>query len=145
MDNWRDIADQLDDDQRCQLERLENASGHGKTVTFLFAGQQTDVPDALLRIARNMAAENLCQTVLSDVPAPAGAVTVDRWEHYSHGWARHFTSGTVQAGPAAVTVHGLQHSDGDCRRWVSVRGADELDTDQARELAAALAAAADTL
>ena len=124
MTSWHDFTSELTDEQCDELAELEN-----------FA----DKPATLLAIARAFAAENIAAAVLSGVEAPTGALTVDVWEHgRGDVWSRHFLGPACQAGGATVTVHGVQHSDGNCRRWIGVRGADELNPGQAEELASAL-------
>jgi hypothetical protein len=130
---WREIADQLSHEQIAEIARFE-------------ASERGDKPHALLTIARGMAAENMAATVLSDLPTPAGAVSVDRWEHISDDtWGRHFNGTTRRVGPATVTIHGEQFSDGHCKRWISFRDADELTSAQMRELIAAECAATDEM
>jgi len=130
--HWHDIADELTPAQIAELTEWE-------------AFERGDKPGGLLCVARGMAAENLAAAVLSTIPAPAGAVTVRGWENISGDtWQRYFTGTARRAGPATVTICGMQSADGAVERWLAVDADDlELSPAQARELATAQWAAAD--
>jgi hypothetical protein len=130
--SWRDLADRLTAAQVAQLERLEQ-----------------DEPRTLLQLARQWAAENATDAVLfDDVAPPAGAVRTFAWQLDGDGtWFRDFEGPTRRVGQARVHIYGRQQADGSTRRWIAVgcRDLDQLDAAAARELAAALADAADDL
>ncbi|HTX94571.1 MAG TPA: hypothetical protein VME67_06825 [Mycobacterium sp.] len=126
---WRDVADQLTAAQIAQLERLEH-----------------DEPQTLLTMAREWAAKNVSAEMrFDDVAPPAGAVRTFGWQLDSN-WFRDF-EGTTRGRHARVQIYGRQQEDGSTRRWIAVRARhlDALDAAAARELAAALAEAADEL
>lgn len=127
---WRDVADQLTAAQIAQLERLEH-----------------DEPKTLLETARQWAADNEASaSPLDEVAPPTGAVRMFGWQRDSN-WFRDFKGTLRQGGLARVEICGRQEADGSTRRWISVhtRHLDALDAPAARELAAALTAAADEL
>jgi hypothetical protein len=127
---WRDLADQLTAAQIAQLERLEHHE-----------------PQKLLEMARQWAAENMTDTVLfDDVAPPAGAVRTFAWQLDSN-WFRDFEGTTRRVGRIGVHICGRQQADGSSRRWIAIhaRHLDALDAAAARELATALADAADEI
>jgi hypothetical protein len=127
---WRDLADQLTAAQIAQLERLEH-----------------DELQTLLELARQWTAEKMTDAArFDDVAPPAGAVHTFAWQRDSN-WFRDFEGTTRRAGQARVHVFGRQQADGSSRRWIAVHGRylDALDAAAARELAAALADAADEI
>ncbi|TVS77299.1 hypothetical protein [Mycobacterium helveticum] len=127
---WRDVADQLTAAQIAQLERLEH-----------------DEPQTLLEMARQWAADNeATASPLDAVAPPTGAVRTFGWQRDGN-WFRDFKGTLRQGGLARVEICGRQEADGSTRRWISVhtRHLDALDAPAARELAAALTAAADEL
>lgn len=127
---WRDVADQLTAAQIAQLERLER-----------------DEPQTLLGMARQWATENMIAAAPFDqVAQPAGAARTFDWQLDSN-WFRDFEGTTRRAGQARVQICGRQQADGSTRRWITVRThhLDALDPATARELATALADAADEI
>jgi len=127
---WRDLADQLTPAQIAELERLEH-----------------DESKTLLELARRWAAEKMTDAVLfCDVAPPAGAVRSFPWQ-LDKNWFRDFEGTTRRSGQARVHIYGRQQADGLSRRWIAVKAhhLDGLDASAARELAAALADAADEM
>ncbi len=127
---WRDVADQLTAAQIDQLERLER-----------------DEPHTLLEMARQWATKNMTTGMpLDDVALPAGAVRTFDWQLDST-WFRDFEGTARRGGPGRVQICGRQQADGSTRRWIAVhaRHLDALDAATARELAQALAEAADEM
>jgi hypothetical protein len=129
-ETWREVADQLTAAQIAQLDRLER-----------------DEPQTLLEMARQWAVENMTAAVPFDhVAEPAGAVRTFDWQLDS-SWFRDFEGTTHRSGQARVQICGRQEADGSTRRWIAVRARhlDGLQPAAARELAAALADAADEI
>ena len=127
---WRDVADQLTAAQIARLERLEH-----------------DEPQTLLAMAREWAAKNVsAEMPFDDVAPPAGAVRTFGWQ-LDRNWFRDFEGTTRRGTHARVQICGRQQADGSTRRWIAVhtRHLDALDAAAARELAAALAEAADEM
>jgi len=129
---WRDLTDRLTAAQVAQLERLEHAE-----------------PQMLLQMAQRFAAENMTEAVLfEDVAPPAGAARTFAWQLDGGGkWFRDFEGPTRRVGRASVHIYGRQQADGSSQRWITMggRGLDAFDAASARQLAAALADAADEL
>ena len=126
---WRDLADQLTAAQITQLEYIEH-----------------EEPQKL-EMARQLVAENTTDTVLfGDVASPVGAVRTFRWQRDSN-WFREFEGTMRRVGPIRVHICGRQHADGSSQRWIAIhaRHLDALDAARARELATALADAADEI
>jgi len=148
---WRELADQLTSEQISDLEHLDalaDIPGSGFTA------------DSPRRIAEEFAVENAAQVIYADIPAPADAISPPtRWEEWDERtWARGFTSmrrrfeypaGTPGAQPQLVTVDvsGWQLTDGTCERSIYASGdaLESMTPEQAREVAAALLAAADRI
>ena len=132
---WRDLADQLTAKQIAQLD-------NGR-------GQQ---PGDLLDIARDMAAQNLLQLSLSDVPAPHGATDVGAWcqdDDKIGSSSRTVYGGRWTVGNATVVIAGEQHATGATSWQIEVQHAEntvgDLTAEQTRELSRVLAVAADRL
>lgn len=147
MTPWRDLADQLTAQERATFEDLEQDS-------------QGRIPaDVLLDYARHDIEGRLADMAYADVPAPAAAARVGRWEKNlkRDGWSRSVVWRSYSGGAAdlrlaeshiSVEVDGHQQCDGSFTRHVSLWGVDEgreLSSDQARAVAALLVHAADEL
>jgi hypothetical protein len=99
-------------------------------------------------IARGWASCNLEQSFHADVPAPAHAVEVGPWLKPKSGErSRSFRSVTgIDGLDVAVETSGAQYTDGRIEGHVSLTGdLTDLDPAGAREVAAALRAAADVV
>ncbi len=128
---WRDIANQLTGQQRAELAALE---------------VKGDEPATLLFTARDMAAENMTDSVMfGHVEKPPDAVRVYGWREHGAGWSREFHGAPAIIGHAKLWITGRQFGDGRCERGVMLESDDNaaLTTAQVRELAAALIDAAD--
>ena len=125
---WRELADQLTADQIADLRDQErNPRNRG----------------GLVWQARRCAEDNLAELLFAHLPAPAGALNVSAlFLEGMRCWsgARRDAAGGNWAG-----IVGAQYADGRVKREIVVhlRNADALTPQQARELAAALIAAAD--
>ena len=97
---WRDLADQLTDKERACLEHLEQHS----------QGQMS--AEVLLDYARRDIEGRLADMAYCDVPAPAGATWVGKWEKHSELW--------LVAWAAVAGVPRLGNVRG-CRRQPAVR------------------------
>lgn len=148
---WRELADQLTAEQIADLEHLD------ALVDIPGSGFTADSPR---RIAEGYAVENAAQVIYADVPAPADAISPPtRWEEWDDAtWARGFTSmrrrfeypaETPQGQTQKITVDvsGWQLTDGTCERSIYTAGdaLESMTPEQAREVAAALLAAADRI
>ena len=138
MTNWRDIADQLTPTQIGYLEGLEQDPPAG-----LFAE-----PAQHLAFARGWACLNLEQCLHADVAPPADAVAVGPWRASPAGVRRR----SIEPPPIGIAgtdvtlrVRGVQHTDGrvEYRLALSGEGLKNLDPAGARDVAAALLAAAE--
>lgn len=129
---WHDLADQLTADQR---DRLANAD-------HLTDAEQLDM-------ARHYADHNQLQVQLAGVPAPAGAVRCTGWfRDGEDGAGRGVYGKQWKVGGTTVEMGGDQTPDGAVRWRVEVEvahGFSDLNSVQARDLAEALAEAADEL
>lgn len=138
MTTWRDIADQLSPTQVGHLEWLEQDPLNGLL----------NKPAQHLVLARGWASENLEQSLHADVAPPADAVDVGPWLKSSAG-VRTRSYRSVMTGIARLDItlelRGSQYTDGriQCRLSLAGGSLDDLDAAAARELAAALVAAAD--
>ena len=138
MTTWRDIADQLSPTQVGHLEWLEQDPLNGLLAK----------PAQHLVLARGWASENLEQSLHADVAPPADAVDVGPWLKSSAG-VRTRSYRSVMTGLAGLDItlelRGSQHTDGriQCRLGLAGSDLNNLSPAAARELAAALAAAAD--
>ena len=138
MTTWHDIADQLTPAQADLLEWLQ-----GDPLGGLLAR-----PEQHLTIARGWASYNLEQSFHADVTAPANAVEVGPWLRSASGErSRSYRSVTgIDGLEVAVETSGSQYTDGRIDGRVSLTGAvSNLDPAGAREVAAALRAAADLI
>jgi hypothetical protein len=94
-------------------------------------------------------------TELAHIPPPSEATWVSEWDFFEGScgnqyWIRHFEGRrwTVETGdpePIDIDHAGCQLEDGSVKRWISLDGALDLNTDQALMLAATLERAADEL
>jgi hypothetical protein len=144
---WRDLADQLTPEEREVFEDLER-DGQGRIPAHV-----------LLDYARHGIDGRVADMAYGDVPAPAAAARVGRWEKNlkRDGWSRSVVWRSYSGGAAdlrlaeshiSVEVDGHQQCDGSFTRRVSLWGVDEggeLTSDQARAVAALLTLAADEL
>lgn len=135
MTTWRDIAEreQLIPSQIADLERME---------------RQGAPPERVLKEARSYASLNLRGRVdFGDVADPSGAVECHEWQERDGSWSREFTGRIWSVGRDTVTVIGKQDSTGAVvQTWLEIRVDDPVvgtSTADARELAAAIVAAAD--
>jgi hypothetical protein len=142
---WRDIADQLTPKQRAMLDEWDIRPSH--------PGGDEGHRRGLVVVARQMAADNIAQETFARMPKPLGATSVDTWRaDGDRPCIRRFTGPRrrlVAVGGKAATVDilGVQYSDGEIERTISV-SADSVDLGSAhvaRELADSLNAAADDL
>lgn len=140
---WRDLADQLTPEQIAQVEDFERAASHWPP-----AEDGHPRSEGVLNVARKMAELNVAKMVLADVAPPTDAVVVHDWMEWGDGsYQRLFTSWSRKVGGGgSVDVHGFQFNDGRVERLIAYTEGDEsLTAEQARQLAATLAEAADVL
>jgi hypothetical protein len=166
-ESWRDLADQLTPEQVAELDaythsgtRLYQLRGTAITVSaainpgprWVDTGPRWD-DAALLSQARHHARENLTAAMVGEVPPPAGT-SADAWEdndppyRFIRGADRAIAGTTVR-----VLTGAFQFADGsiDVDGQVDVPNVaidgdvDHLSADQARQLAAAVLAAADEI
>lgn len=139
MTTWRDLADQLTPAQIDNLEWLETDSPPGLL----------DKPEQHLMLARGWAADNLEQAWYADVVPPAGAVEVGPWNVSKGVRRRDFRVAETGIAGLDITVEtrGVQNTDGsvDGHLALTGEGLGALDPAAARQLAAALLAAAEGL
>jgi preprotein translocase subunit SecD len=128
--SWREVAAQLTPEQSAQFELLDRSG---------------DDPAALLAMARELVANDVTGVKSGEIAPPADAARLYGWQTYGERTWREFDGSTRQVGSAVIHVRGQQFSDGRCERWISVSAStdEEFQAEQARELAAALRAAAD--
>ena len=140
---WRDYADKLTAEQVASMERFEGKMAH--------IGQVPQAVEALRAEAEYMAQCNAVDAQYADVPLPAGASTdCAGWARNTETgeWARPVEWATFPAPGTAVEVciDGMQSTGGTFTRDISLYAEDcDLSAEQARTLAAVLAAAADEL
>lgn len=137
---WRDLADQLEPKQVAELEYRE------------LHGRQLDSGDPRqLDTARMMVTRNLIQVICADIALPSDADPTNDmgdWYDWDDGiYCRHYNIGQSHAAAGGFVVKGgIQLSDGSVERFISLDCCDDsLTSAAARELAAALLAAADEL
>ena len=140
--SWRDIADQLTPEQVAELDHWEQRPEPHQTDDHL--------REALLRAARDYAGRNIVDIRYSDVPAPPDATDTGAWDKGEGGIYARFIRGTHrQVRHLTVTIGGLQYSNGVIERTIRVQPGEtddgEMTADLAREVAAALTAAADEI
>ena len=131
---WRDLSDQLAPEQCADLAALEDAGA---------------APDTLLLKARELAGENVAEAVMfGELDPPPDADRVFGWQaDAGQGWFREFSCPTTRIGGVAMHVAGRQFNDDRRELWIDVWADDrsKLTPAQARQLGAALIAAADEL
>jgi preprotein translocase subunit SecD len=127
---WREVADRLTPEQAARFE-IQQRSG--------------DDPAAMRAMADELAAANATAAMSGQIAAPPDATRLYGWQSHGERTWREFDGSTRQVGSAVVRVRGQQFADGGCERWISVSAThdEEFQAEQARELAAALQAAAD--
>jgi hypothetical protein len=127
---WRDVADRLTPEQAAKFEMLDRSG---------------DDPARLLAMARELVANDVTGIKSGEIAPPPDAARVYGWQTYGERTWREFDGSTRHVGSAVIHVRGQQFSDGRCERWISVSATtdEEFQAEQARELAAALQAAAD--
>ena len=142
---WRDLADQLTDEQVAEIEYMEREN----------IPPRVTAEQGHLNYARMAAAHNLVQALHAGIPEPPDATEVDDWTEWDRlgnqtVYARPYTASARDVGPVTVELAGVQYADGQVRRYILTRpngfGNDgEMTAAQARALAAELLNAADTL
>lgn len=138
---WRDLADQLTPEQVASYERLERRL------------QSQGIPSAattaaFLDFARRDSLGNFADAAYGDVPAPPGAVSVDKWmDHSEFGLARGVIWREFRAPDLYVDIDGWQKCDGTAVPEISLYldEGQKLTSSQARTLAVLLVQAADAL
>jgi len=137
MTTWHDIADQLTPAQAELLEWLE-----GDPLNGLLAH-----PEQHLMFARGWATENLEQSLHADVTPPAAMVELGEWRKSKIGERCRSYRSVIGVGDLdiALEFRGAQFTDGrvECSMALTGSGLAELDPVAARDVAAALLAAAD--
>ena len=153
---WRDLAEQLTREQIARFEHAEQLCITGAHLAFPQHDRSktvADMLDGVLKQARWEAQQNLTDAhTFGHVPLPAGIKSADHWEADDTGtWTRRLSvsSRSIDRAGADSTVYvdGVQHSD-DAVEWSLYVLADDrepLTSDQARQFAAMITAAADEL
>jgi hypothetical protein len=134
---WRDLADQLTSNEIACYVRLEQEYRDRGVLN-------ADV--LLLDYARTDVEFRLADMACADVPVPAGAIGVDKWQqHIDFGLCRAVTWRELDNGD--VAIDGWQKSDGTEIREIALYldDAPTFDGPGARRLAALLIQAADEL
>ncbi|BBX59773.1 hypothetical protein TM48_03961 [Mycobacterium shottsii] len=131
---WRDLADQLSADERAAFEHLENLA----------------MPTAVLLDRARLEIEGrLVDIACADIPVPADATWVGKWEKNlkRDGYSRLLVWRESREPSMAVDIDGDQQCDGTVTRYISAYLGDEpkFSSSQARKLAAMLVEAADAL
>lgn len=132
---WRELADQLTENQRSSIARLEQE-----------LDGRASAPEYLLSLARDCIEGNLTDMAYSDIPAPAGTTWVGDWEKNlkQEGWSRSLV--WWRFGASDLHIDGSQQCDGSYNREIALYAAKDdctrLDSAGARRLAASLVAAA---
>jgi hypothetical protein len=134
---WRDLADQLTPSQ------IRRITGYEQRWTM----PDDELGRVLLDGAREYAKDNLRDRfTFGHLADPAGATTVYPCEEHDGVWFRVFDGTTRRVAGAEVDITGKQTADGTLHRGITVNVDDLRDgglgADQARELGAALIAAA---
>jgi len=138
---WRDLADQLTPEQ---IESYERTEQYFRSQGIPGATATT----ALLEYARGDVGGNLADAAYGDVPAPAGAVSVDKWmDHADFGLARGVVWREFHGPDLYVDIDGWQKCDGTAVPEISLYldEGQKLTSSQARTLAVLLMQAADAL
>lgn len=147
-ENWRDLEDQLTAEQIANIERLAHE----------WDNSPAELDRTRLSMARSYAGDNVAQMMLSDVPAPAGAVTVQDWHDVDTPHAERFFDGRSwyiasdgDSDAFDVAIVGVQRADGAVQRDITLQWEPHsysegmMSGHQARHVARALIAAADEL
>lgn len=146
---WRDLADQLTPDQVAYLEMSERHPVPMADGTVDIARDR----QGHLFAAREMISQNFAAVLYADVPPPIGATKIDPWHKWGDDWCRLWLA-SVRTVPisstaddnARVAVCGSQTPDGVTERGIVLWcGDDTMIASEARQLAAALIAAANEL
>jgi hypothetical protein len=136
---WRDLADQLTDEQLLQLEIYERRPPSPRMAD----------PAARLWLARSMARSNLIQHLHAEIPLPADAAGLDEvnnWQLWKGTYSRLYTAWSHIEDGLTVHVFGTQFADGRVERSITVEmPGPGMDARLARGCAAALLNAADLL
>ncbi|WP_104183594.1 hypothetical protein [Mycobacterium avium] len=140
---WRDLADALTPQQIAYIEDWERrpqdpprADGRMRT--------DEEHQASLLHAAREFVSSNVAGAIFADVAPPAEDGQHYPWEDAGDGkWTRFFVGTTRKLGDAEVFISGIQSSDGRINRSITISGAEDMDTEQARQFAVLLADAAD--
>ena len=133
--SWRDLADQLTEQQRATLARFEH---------------DEDMPaEMLLNFARDHIEARLTDIAYADVPIPPGDPSVGKWElNTAGGWSRSLLWAEFGEPEMSIDIDGTQQHDGTYTRLISVYLIEDgasLTTAGARKLASLLVEAADEL
>jgi hypothetical protein len=114
-----------------------------------FAARPTarDATADLLAFARDHIEQNLVDIALAGVPFPSGATDLSGWEKNlkRDGWSRALVWRTWDSGEMEVDIAGRQESDGTYTRRIVLEDGVDFTSTGARQVAAALIEAADTL
>lgn len=148
---WRDFAERLTPAQVAEMEHCERE----QIPPGIYS------PHRAINVAQSFIRSNEAQVRFADVPVPADALDVPSpWVDYDETrWWRSYTAHRTvldfglpnypgHDGTVVIEVVGNQYSDGTVEHTIRVEGGDaldELDTPQAREVAAALIAVAERL
>jgi hypothetical protein len=143
---WRDLADQLTDQERSAIEQIEHAfAARGRLDT-------AEATETLLGYARDHIAANLADVAYCDVPVPAGASSVGHWEKNlkRDGWSRSLLWRKFRDSDMGlhIDIDGSQQCDGSYTCEISLYGLEDdinLTSAGARRLMVLLAEAADEL
>jgi hypothetical protein len=134
---WRDLARELTDQERAFFERIEQESPERMPA------------EVLLRYARGNIEGRIADTAYGDVPAPADATSVGRWEKDLKlgGWSRTLVWREFRDWEMSVDIDGRQQCDGTVERAISayLDECPKFTSAEARRLAALLVEAADEL
>ena len=105
---WRDLADQLTEQQRATLARFEH---------------EEDMPaETLLEFARDHIEARLIDIAYADIPIPPGNPSVGKWEHNTAGgWSRSLLWAEYgDPREMSIDIDGTQQHDGTYTRQISV-------------------------
>jgi hypothetical protein len=137
---WRDLSGQLTEEQVDRLTAMEQSVEKPHLAA-----------DLLLELALAWAEQNFTDDVMfGHIDPPAGARCVSGWlvdgDEATSVWSRAFEGTRRRVSDVDVVIEGRQFHDYGCEREVAVYtdGA-RLDPAEARQLAAALIAAADEI
>jgi hypothetical protein len=135
---WRDLSDLLTAEQIAELEYCER-----EQIPPGLADEQHRV-----NCARMMARDNLIQQLCADIASPVDATgEPDVWQEWGDGYGRMYSVSSRDVGPMTVDVCGVQFDDGRTETSISILAGEveQMSAAQARQLAAALVAAADEM